>query len=137
LKMFELLVTIMVSCPQRDAQSLKFHWHWMNGRCQDVLVEQSKIGEKLRNENVRLHRIPREDTLRTWLEHDWFLYYVLFFVLCISLRTIWLFCPYIECVANLVRTIISTSSKDRKPRSSLSNAAKASFTRSLPRLYHT
>lgn len=25
LKMFELLVTIMVSCPQRDAQSLKFH----------------------------------------------------------------------------------------------------------------
>lgn len=42
----------------------------MNGRCQDVLVEQSKIGEKLRNENARLHRIPREDTLRTWLEHD-------------------------------------------------------------------
>jgi hypothetical protein len=84
LKMFELLATIIASCPHRDAQSLKFHWDWMNGRCQDVLVEQSKIGEKLRNENARLHRIPREDTLRTWLEHDWFLYYVLFFVLCIS-----------------------------------------------------
>lgn len=31
LKMFELLATIMVSCPQRDVQSLKFHWHWMIG----------------------------------------------------------------------------------------------------------